>query len=276
MTSVDLTIMNVRKHNQEFSQRLSLLDSSADTQLALELIELHEKKCTVCQEDRLGCTVRPACMNRNYLNALIEIGVNPQDLPGFCYSQHLEQIRRYVLEKKGREMIDRRIPIKDLLSILGVNSIRHFTTKFKKEWKGFSSAHEENVMIVKGDNLIFHFDFARGIVTLNPRNDRIANFEVFNLYCQIFSNYHGIKSTVTDLTLNWWLLTIDVEGLTQSSVKNQLKGGSVKGFDTIYTSETDDSIKIHAEVIAGDDSSYLEVGQLRNLFIRVSKFEKQE
>lgn len=268
--------MNLKKHKEELAERMGLLDAAADNQLALELIELHEKKCSECQEDRLSCTVRPACKNRNFLNALIEIGVTPQDLPSFCYSQYLEQIRRFILEKKGREMIDRRIPIKDLLSALSVNSIRHFTTKFKKVWKNFSSAHEGNIMLVIGDNLIFSFDFARGIVTLNPIHDRINKFKVFDLYCQIFSDYFGQKSSVRDLTLNWWLLTIDVEGHTRSSAKSQLKAGSLKGFDAVYTDEIEDSLKIQAEIITGDESSSLAVGQLRDLFELVSKFEKQE
>jgi hypothetical protein len=268
--------MNLKKHNKELAVRLGLLDTAAVNQLAHELIELHEKKCIECQEDRLSCTVRPACTNRNFLNALIEIGVRPQDLPSFCYSQYLEQIRRFILEKKGRDMVDRRIPIKDLLSTLSVNSIRHFTTKFKKDWKKFSSAHEDNVMLVIGDSLMFRFDFAKGIVTLNPIHDCIENFQLFQLYCQIFSNYYKQKSTVKDLTLNWWLLSIDVEGQTQSSAKSQLKAGSLKGFDAVYVNEVDDSVKIQAEVIAGDESSSLEAGQLRDLFERVSKFEKQE
>lgn len=267
--------MNLKKHKGELAVRMGLLDAAADNQLALELIELHEKKCTECQEDRLSCTVRPACKNRNFLNALIEIGVSPQDLPSFCFSQYLEQIRRFILEKKGREMIDRRIPIKDLLSILSASSIRHFTTKFKKVWKKFSSAQEGNVMLVIGDNLMFDFDFARNIVTLNPIHEHVDKFKVFKLYNQIFSNYYGLNSSVTDLTLNWWLLSIDVKGHTQSSAKSQLKAGSIKGFDAVYVTETDDSVKIQAEVIAGDESSSLEVGQLRNLFERVSKFEKQ-
>lgn len=268
--------MKLKKHKTELAERIGLLDAAADNQLALELIELHEKKCLECQEDRLSCTVRPACKNRNFLNALIEIGVTPQDLPAFCYSQYLEQIRRYILEKKGREMIDRRIPIKDLLSILSVNSIRHFTTKFKKVWKNFSEAHEGNIMLVISDNLIFSFDFARGIVTLNPKHDRINKFKVFDLYCQIFSSYFDQKSSVRDLTLNWWLLTIDVEGHTKSSVKSQLKAGSLKGFDAVYTDEIEDSLKIQAEIITDDESSSLAVGQLRDLFELVSKFEKQE
>lgn len=268
--------MNLKKHKKELAVRMGLLDAVADNQLALELIELHEKKCTACQEDRLSCTVRPSCKNRNFLNALIEIGVAPQDLPSFCYSQYLEQIRRFILEKKGREMMDKRIPIKDLLSTLNVSSIRHFTTKFKKVWKNFSSAHEDNEILVIGDNLIFDFDFARKIVTLNPIHDRINNFKVFNLYSQIFSDYYGLKASVKDLTLTWWLLSIDVEGHTQSSARSQLKAGSIKGFDAVYTAEIGDSVKIQAEVVADDESSSLEVGQLRDLFTRVSKFEKKE
>ena len=267
--------MNLKKHKEELAVRMGLLDAAADNQLALELIELHEKKCIECQEDRLSCTVRPACKNRNFLNALIEIGVAPQDLPNFCFSQYLEQIRRFILEKKGRDMTDRRIPIKDLLSILNASSIRHFTTKFKKEWKNFSSTQEGNVMLVIGDNLVFDFDFARQIVTLNPIHDQISKFKVFKLYSRIFSNYYSLNSSVTDLTLNWWLLSIEVKGHTRSSAKSQLKPGSLKGFDAVYTTGNDDSVKIQAEVIAGDESSSLEVGQLRDLFERVSKFEKQ-
>jgi hypothetical protein len=131
-------------------------------------------------------------------------------------------------------------------------------------------------MLVIGDGLMFRFDFARGIVTLNPIHDLIENYEVFSLYSQIFSEYYGFKSSVADLTLNWWSLSIEVEGYSQSSVKNQLKVGSLSGFDTVYVSESDDLVRIHAEVVAGDESSYLEAGQLRNLFERVSKFEKQE
>jgi hypothetical protein len=273
---VGLTSMNVKKHKEELASRLTLLDEDADTQLALELIELHERKCTTCQEDRLGCTVRPACKFRNYLNALIDIGVTPQDLPSFCYGQHLEQIRRFILEKKGRDMVDRRIPINDLLSTLNVSSIRHFTTKFKKEWAMFSAVQKDNVMLVIGDGLMFRFDFARRIVTLNPIHDLIENYEVFSLYSQVFSEYYGFKSSVTDLTLNWWLLSIEVIGYSLSSVKSQLRVGSLSGFDTVYASESDDSVGIYAEVVAGDESSSLEAGQLRNLFERVSKFEKQE
>ncbi len=263
--------MELKKHKNELATRMSLLDIAADNQLAKELIELHEQKCTACQEDRLSCTVRPGCTNRNFLNALIEIGVEPQDLPSFCFSQYLEQIRRFILEKKGRGMQDRRIPIKDLLSTLNVSSIRHFSTKFKKIWKRYSSVNENDVMLIVGDGLLFRFDFTRGIVTLNPVHDRINDFVVFRLYCELFSAYYDLKTSVTDLTLNWWLLTFDVEGKDPADVKTVLKSESARAFDTIYTDEVDDSTKIRAEVILDSESSIIESGQLKDLFEQVSK-----
>ncbi|MHA2025889.1 MAG: hypothetical protein ACW98U_08300 [Candidatus Thorarchaeota archaeon] len=263
--------MELKKHKNELATRMSLLDIAADNQLAKELIELHEAKCSACQEDRLSCTVRPRCMNRNFLNALIEIGVKPQDLPSFCYSQYLEQIRRYILEKKGRGMVDRRIPIRDLLSTLSVSSIRHFSTKFKKIWKKFSSANANNVMLMAGDGLLFRFDFSREIVTLNPIHDRIDTYDVFRLYCELFSAYYNLETSVSDLTLNWWLLTFDVKGKDPASVKSILKSESAKTFDTVYSDVVDDITKIRAEVVVDGESSLIEAGQLRDLFDQVSK-----
>jgi hypothetical protein len=263
--------MELKKHKEELATRMSLLDAAANNQLAQELIELHEEKCTACQEDRLSCTVRPRCNNRNFLNALIEIGVRPQDLPKFCYSQYLEQIRRYIIDKKGRGMDDRRIPIRDLLSTLSVSSIRHFSTKFKKIWKQFSSVTENDIMLIAGDGLLFRFDFSRGIVTLNPLNDQIDSYDVFRLYCELFSAYFGLKTSVSDVTLNWWLLTFYVKAKDPASIKTVLKSEPAKGFDTIYTDEVDDSTMIRAEVVVDRGSSLIKAGQLRSLFDLVSK-----
>ncbi|MFW9812011.1 MAG: hypothetical protein ACFFF9_06080 [Candidatus Thorarchaeota archaeon] len=262
--------MELKKHKEELSTRLSLLDAAADNQLAKELIELHEEKCTACQEDRLSCTVRPRCMNRNFLNALIEIGVSPQDLPSFCYSQYLEQIRRYILDKKGRGMDDRRIPIRDLLSTLSVSSIRQFSTKFKKIWKNYSSVNENDIMLIAGDGLLFRFDFSRGIVTLNPTQNEIDNYDVFRLYSSLFSDYYDLKTSVFDLTLNWWLITFEVKGKDPASIKSLLKSEPAKAFDTIYTEDVDDSTLIRAEVVVDGGSPLVKTGQLQGLFELVS------
>jgi hypothetical protein len=263
--------MDIIRHNNELQQRLELLDVHSDQQLAKELMELHQGKCTECQEDRLRCATRPACMNRNFLNALIEIGVEVNDLPNFCYGQNLEQIRRYVLEKKGRKMVDRRLPIKDLLQTLGVSSIRHFTTKFKKEWSAFSSVHEGNIMLVTGDSLLFRFDFARGIATVNPTKDRIKTFNVFKLYCELFSERYQVKSTVKDVTPNWWVLSVLVDGPDSAAFRALQKSELASSFEAMYIKESDGQALIQAEVILDSDSKYLEAESLDELFSKICK-----
>ncbi len=266
--------MELKKHNDQFSSRLNLLDKSSDLQLAKEFIEMHESKCTECQEDRLRCATRPACKDRNFLNTMIEIGVEPEDLPNFCYSQNLEQIRRYVLEKKGRKMIDRRLPIKDLLSTLGVSSIRHFTTKFKKEWSNFSQVQENNVLLVAGDTLLFRFDFHRGIVTVNPTKDRILSFDVFKLYCKLFSSYYELESTIQDITSNWWIVSITYLAVDVANIRTLQKSDFADAFDAIHYKEMDDKAQIDVEVVYTPDSTPLEAENLQELFLRVSKLKK--
>jgi hypothetical protein len=266
--------MELKKHTNRFSERLHLLDETADKQLAKEMIQMHETKCTACQEDRLRCATRPACKDRNFLNTLIEIGVEPEDLPAFCYSQNIEQIRRFILEGKGRMVDDRRLPIKDLLQALSVSSIRHFTTKFKKIWTNFSQEQEKDVMLVAGDSLLFRFDFHRGIVTINPTQDRIDSFDVFKLYCKLFSNVYQLPSTVKDITSNWWILSIAVEGSEVASIRNLQRSKLANAFESIYTKEVEEKIHLEVEVVQSEGPNYLMVEQLQELFVSASKLDK--
>jgi hypothetical protein len=266
-----VAVMELTKHNDELQQRIQLLDVTADQQLAKELMDLHQKKCTECQEDRLRCATRPACMNRNFLNVLIEIGVEISDLPSFCYSQNIEQIRRFILEKKGRKMMDRRLPIKDLLQTLGVSSIKQFTTNFKKEWSNFSSVHQDNIMLVAGDGLLFRFDFARGIATVNPTKDRIKTYNVFKLYCNLFSERYEVKSTVKDVTPNWWTLSISTEDSDTTAFRALQKSELASAFEAIYFKETEGLAQLQIEVILDSDDKFLEAESLNELFVKLSK-----
>ncbi|MGY5880015.1 MAG: hypothetical protein RTV31_07175 [Candidatus Thorarchaeota archaeon] len=263
--------MELKKHTNRFSRRIHLLDETADKQLAKELIQMHEKKCTACQDDRLRCATNPACKNRNFLNTLIEIGVEAEDLPAYCYSLNIGQIRRYILERKGRVVANRRFPIKDLLQTLSVSSIRHFTTKFKKVWSNFSQAQENDVMLVAGDNLLFRFDFHRGIVTVNPTMDPIDSYDVFKLYCKLFSVVYEIPSTVKDVTSNWWIASIAVKGADTASIRGLQRSKVADAFESIYSNEVDDIIHLEVEVVQSEGPSYLLVEQLQTLFESASK-----
>ena len=263
--------MELKKHTNQFSQRLHLLDETADKQLAKEFIQMHEKKCTSCQDDRLRCATNPACKDRNFLNTMIEIGVETEDLPAFCYSLNIEQIRRYILERKGRVVANRRLPIKDLLQTLSVSSIRHFTTKFKKIWSNFSQVQENDLMLVAGDNLLFRFDFHRGIVTVNPTMDSIDNYSVFKLYCILFSEVYGLPTTIKDITSNWWIASIEVKGADPANIRALQRSKVANAFESIYSDEVDDLTHLEVEVVQSEGSPYLFVEQLQDLFESASK-----
>ncbi|MHA1904719.1 MAG: hypothetical protein ACXADL_02405 [Candidatus Thorarchaeota archaeon] len=268
--------MELRKHNTELAERIQILDIPTDSQIAKELMENHQAKCTSCQEDRLTCTVRPACKDRNFLNMLIELGIEPQNLPKFCYSIYLDQLRRYILEKKGRGMKDRRLLIKDLLSTLRVSSIRHFNTRFKKEWKHFSRASENNIMLVAGDSLMFHFDFSRGIVVVNPLQLQIETLEVFRLYVQLLSEYHSLKVSVSDITLNWWVLKLEAGSSQTPSEINKLFEETAQRFESFQIDIGEKTAHIHVETIIDGKQPPIVVGDLKELFKLVASLKRKK
>ncbi|MHA1637970.1 MAG: hypothetical protein ACTSUO_05235 [Candidatus Thorarchaeota archaeon] len=258
--------MELVKHNKDLANRLELLDGKADLQLAKELMELHQKKCKDCQYDRLGCISRPKCKNRNFLNVLIEIGIDPQDLPEFCYSQYLELLRRYIVDGKGRGMENRRLLIKDLLSTLEVSSIRHFNTKFKKIWKSHASVTKNDLMLVAGESMIFHFDFARGVVNVNPLNLSVDSFEVLTLYAQLLSEYHNIETVVKDIALNWWELSIEVKDDASTTDFSSIKAKLADDIENFKFDKSSDQNWLRIEIVVDGVRPFLEVGSLMELF----------
>lgn len=268
--------MEITKHDKDLAKRLQFLDAKSDTQLAKEFMQLHQKKCMQCQKDRLSCTVRPSCKNRNFLNMLIDLGVEPQDLPSFCYTQYMDQLRRFILEKKGRGMKNRRLLIKDMLSTMKASSIRHFITKFKKIWKTSARVGgEKDVLLVAGDDFIFHFDFSRGIVILNPTNYQLDTYSVLQLYFELFSEFYNTKVTISDVTTNWWTISIEVDisisGTDASSLKSKFSGH----FESVKVDISANPSIIHLEVIDYGSRSALEVGHINELFKVIDGFKEK-
>ncbi len=258
--------MQYQSHNKRFSARIELLDTSADDQLALELFELHEKKCTTCQEDRLSCTFRPACKDRNFLNLLIELHVDNEDLPSFCYSVYLEQVRRYILERKGRGMENRRIPTEDLLRTLKMSSIKQFTTRFAEIWKKTARAGEQDMLLFMGDDLIFQFDFAHGLVIMNPLNYEIKDFSVFKLYSDLFSSYYEIESSLESIALNWWALKTSGKAAAPADVKRRLNQKLIERFADVTVESSEGGVQVLAEVVVKEGSPPIQVADLRHIF----------
>ncbi len=261
--------MELVRHNRELAQRMSVLNGTANLQLAKEMMELHQKKCQECQESRLQCTIRPACKDRNFLNALIELGVENQDLPQYCFQQYCNRISRYVLAKKGSRLLDRRIPIKDLLSALKMSSIRQFNAKFKNEWAPYAMVRRHNIMLVAADEYIFHFDFTRGIVVLNPSEVGINRFELFELYVEVLNKYYDLNAEVKAHTLNWWVLRFDIPIKMTERTSKDLRSFLSEAFESFRLDSHNDNTSIEIEIILDNDYSSLPVRNLIMLFNRV-------
>ncbi|TFG09241.1 hypothetical protein EU538_05715 [Candidatus Thorarchaeota archaeon] len=262
--------MQLKEHKDDLADRIELLDASADSELAAEIISLYEEKCAACQEDRLSCTVRPSCKDRNFLNMLIELGVESQDLPQFCYSQYLDQIRRYILERKGRRMNDRRLPIKDLLSTLRMSSIRQFTSRFSKIWKKMARIRANDLFLVMGDDLLFQFNFARGIVILNPSKYVIPDYDTFRMYVDLFQRYYELVAEVTDLTTNWWELDISAGAVPPSNIEKVLGEKQRSRFESYVVTSSEENTHLILETTKEKPRSSVTVGLLAIVFEKVS------
>ncbi|MFX1601973.1 MAG: hypothetical protein ACFFCK_00710 [Promethearchaeota archaeon] len=268
--------MKLKRHNEDLASRLKLLDKASDSHIAEEFFELLEQKCEECQEDRLGCTVRPACRDRNFLNMLIELGVDPEDLPSFCYSQYLEQVKRFVLENKGRGMMDRRLQTKDFLSTLRVSSLKHFVSRFGKIWPKTTTAQEDNTKLVAGDGIVFHFDLARGIVIVNPQHHSVEDFQTFKLYVELLSEHLGVEGVASRITDNWWHLGIDLDSAKSTKGEPLLSKDMLSHFEDFFVDEEDSSMHIEAEVLSDGLQRPFEVQVLLALFESVSKLKRRK
>jgi hypothetical protein len=170
-------------------------------------------------------------------------------------------------------MEDRRVPIKDLLSTLKASSIRHFNTKYKEEWKRYSRVRAQDNMLVAGDGLLFHFDFSRGIVTVNPKEDVIGDIDLFKLYVELLADHYSVKAVVSNSTLNWWMVSLDLPS-GQTTKVNEIVETQSDNFEGFFVVTVDDNVQLQAETIADGSTSTISVGVLHELFQKVGSLRR--
>jgi hypothetical protein len=125
-------------------------------------------------------------------------------------------------------------------------------------------------MLVAGDGFLFHFDFSRGIVMINPSQQPVRTFDVFNLFVEVLSNTRKANAVAKDITLNWWelkfKLSVKLEPEKVSAIKDKLS----KSFQSTHVVTTNEAIEIHTEVIVDDSESPIMVSELVDAFKQVS------
>ncbi len=90
--------------------------------------------CQICEEDRMICVLSPMCPRRILLKVRIQSGAIKDDLPKFCYSQAVNNLKRYM--KKLTTLyrpLDELVYNKDFIDIMFPKLYDRFLSYFNKD-----------------------------------------------------------------------------------------------------------------------------------------------
>lgn len=191
-----------RKYRDKLVELLEKGLSREDLSLiSKEFLRIMEKMCRECQANRMHCILMPKCgRNRPFLSMLIEMDVKKEDLPDFCYSQFLKEIR--MAFKGTRTLRDASAPLEDFLKTVFRNyrKIHDFlmSRNLKELSKIMSKEHvvknkrvltlEKNSRIYFAINgLNFRIDVNRKLVYFNPYDTPITSLKELEAFIELFS-----------------------------------------------------------------------------------------
>lgn len=90
--------------------------------------------CQICEEDRMICVLSPMCPRRILLKVRIQSGASKDDLPKFCYSQAVNNLKRYM--KKLTTLykpVDELVYNKDFIDIMFPKLYDKFVSYFNND-----------------------------------------------------------------------------------------------------------------------------------------------
>ena len=90
--------------------------------------------CQICEEDRMICVLSPMCPRRILLKVRIQSGAIKDDLPKFCYSQAVNNLKRYM--KKLTTLykpLDEIVYNKDFIDIMFPKLYDRFLSYFNED-----------------------------------------------------------------------------------------------------------------------------------------------
>ena len=90
--------------------------------------------CQICEEDRMICVLSPMCPRRILLKVRIQSGASKDDLPKFCYSQAVNNLKRYM--KKLTTLykpVDELVYNKDFIDIMFPKLYDKFVSYFNTD-----------------------------------------------------------------------------------------------------------------------------------------------
>jgi len=176
-----------------------------------ELLEHFKTKCADCMRDRMVCSLSPMCFRRHFINLLIKAGGEPEELPQFCYSQHISNIQRFLQKKRTLyPAADSIIYLKDFLKLAfeaDFKQLQKFLDKqdtagaarmlqkMKERDKSLSIRFRltNNYCLLALDEVMFLLDLRENIAKIDPRREEIFFRETFFLLLELHSEIYQIQ-----------------------------------------------------------------------------------
>ncbi|UYP43830.1 hypothetical protein NEF87_000115 [Candidatus Lokiarchaeum ossiferum] len=114
----------------------SNIPKEAMVQLNQLLFKELQEYCDVCEDDRMICVLSPQCPKRILLKVRIQSGAVVDDLPKFCYSQAVNNIKRYL--NKNTTLYSPRDELifnEDFINIMFPRLQKKILSNYKKDLK---------------------------------------------------------------------------------------------------------------------------------------------
>jgi len=261
--------LDYARYSLDFASRVCFLNRTDDNGIMQEMLKLVETKCAQCQSDRLTCSIKPDCENRNLLNMMIDIGMKHEHLPKYCYSQHMTEIKAFI-DGHGMSVNDKRIYIKDLFKLVKVRSMREFINFAKNKWDDYFMVRKAKYLLISANDLLIEFNFIKGIAIVNPTNSVISTIDQFELYLESFKKIYAIDYVLSYPIRNWGILKFEIPHLIDRSIYFE-KLGELFKYVEIQNSESKSYVII--EVFEDNDSHWginMPIRSLRTLFSLIS------
>lgn len=242
-----------RKYKDNFVKSLLEGDTEANIDyLADTLLEFMEQECERCMSNRMMCALRPACPNRKFLNILLRFGVDPKDLPSFCYQQQLSNVNTYLEGSSKTKVIDTILPIKEFINILSGGGERlmgplregnveklskELFIELKRATPDILTSIGEDYILALVDDGLYYFDLSCEIVVINPRDTIIKSKEIISDLIDIYRERYKLDLELREEFEGLYYLDVFIP-LENSQNKEEIEG-VLKDYEPKFLRNTD-------------------------------------
>ncbi|TFH30082.1 MAG: hypothetical protein E4G98_02730 [Promethearchaeota archaeon] len=214
-----------------------IVPKEAMMQLNTLLFKELREYCIACEDDRMICVLSPMCPKRILLKVRFEANAGFEDLPKFCYSQAVNNIRRYL--NKNTTLYtpqDELIYNKDFIDIMFPRQYKNIIENYNKDLgklheilgkskvpavhldfhhgdrQIFDKIFQKDKLIREGtfiydffgqflltwfDSAIFISDFKTDMTIVNAKEDIIKDLQIIDLVFHVYSAEQNIDGFTT-------------------------------------------------------------------------------